>query len=82
MYQLSGQNEQKAPVTGRKPPAESAACKAVTHWGIKGCERFTDGSCPKGHTQHVACPANPMIKAPCYLMCVPTPKKESPTNTK
>ena len=45
-------------------------CKAVTHWGISGCEISAKGECPKGYHEGWACPPNPAMKAPCYRMCV------------
>lgn len=72
--QLSGQAKHSAPDAEGNPPAQSPSCKPVTRWDVKGCERLADGSCPKDYVQKTACPSNPMIKAPCYLMCVPAPK--------
>jgi len=52
-------------------------CKPVIHWGVSGCALSADGTCAKGFHKQLACPANPMIKAPCYWLCVPdAPKKD------
>ena len=61
-------------------------CKAVTYWGVTGCEPTAHGECAKGYHKQAACPTNPMIKAPCRLLCVadaPKPdgaKKKAPAS--
>ncbi len=47
-----------------------ADCKPITYWGTSGCELSAQGDCPKGYHKQAACPANPMIKAPCRMICV------------
>jgi hypothetical protein len=49
------------------PPPE---CKPITYFGVSGCELSAQGECPKGYHKQAACPANPMIKAPCRMICV------------
>jgi hypothetical protein len=78
--ELAGQEQRKPPDARDKPPAQSDVCKSATHWGVKGCEPLPDGSCPKGYTKQPACPSNPQMKAPCWLMCVPTQKKHQSGN--
>ena len=46
-------------------------CRPVTRYNVKGCEPESDGSCKKGYKKKWVCPPNPMMKAPCYLICVP-----------
>ena len=59
--------------------AESApTCKAVTRYGVSGCEMLADQTCPPGYHKRVVDPPDPRMKAPSYLMCVadkPQPKK-------
>jgi hypothetical protein len=45
-------------------------CKRVTFWGVTGCETASQQKCAKGYHKQLACPANPMIKAPCHWLCV------------
>jgi hypothetical protein len=45
-------------------------CKLVTYWGVTGCEAPCQSRCGKGYHQHLACPTNPMMKAPCHCLCV------------
>jgi hypothetical protein len=47
-----------------------ADCKPITYFGTSGCELSAQGDCPKGYHKQAACPANPMIKAPCRMICV------------
>jgi hypothetical protein len=57
----------------------SPACKPVTHYGVSGCERLPDQSCPAGYHQQVVDPPNPRMGAPSYIMCVadkPQPKEQ------
>jgi len=49
------------------PPTD---CKPITYFGISGCELSAQGECPKGYHKQTACPTNPMIKAPCRVICV------------
>jgi len=66
------------------PPPD---CKPITYFGVSGCELSAQGECPKGYHKQAACPTNPMIKAPCRMICVkdaasgtkpkPTSEKES-----
>jgi len=52
-------------------------CKLVTYWGITGCEASAQDECATGYHKQLACPTNPMIKAPCHWLCVAdTPKKD------
>jgi hypothetical protein len=53
---------------GQKPPPPD--CKPITYFGVSGCELSAQGECPKGYHKQAACPANPMIKAPCRMICV------------
>ena len=59
---------------GEGPPA----CEPLTYFGVQGCQLSAQGSCPKGYHKQLACPTNPMIKAPCRQMCVgdPVPGKK------
>jgi hypothetical protein len=59
----------------------SPPCKAVEHYGVKGCELLPDRTCPAGYHQQAVDPPNPMMKGPTYLMCVPDkaqPKEQKP----
>ena len=49
------------------PPPD---CKPITYFGVSGCELSAQGDCPKGYHKQAACPKNPMIKAPCRMICV------------
>lgn len=51
-------------------------CKTVTYWGVTGCELSEGGTCAKGYHRQVACPTNPMIKAPCRALCVADSPKD------
>ena len=56
-------------------------CKAVEHYGVKGCELLPDRTCPAGYHQQAVDPPNSMMKGPTYLMCVPDkpqPKAQKP----
>ena len=50
---------------------QAVQCRPVTHYKVKGCEPESDGSCNKEYKKTCVCPPNPMMKAPCYLICVP-----------
>jgi hypothetical protein len=52
------------------PEQPSPKCKLVTVWGVTGCETAGQQPCAKGYHKQQACPANPMIKAPCRMLCV------------
>jgi hypothetical protein len=45
-------------------------CKTVKYWGVTGCDLSAEGTCAKGYHRQLACPTNPMIKAPCRALCV------------
>jgi len=54
-------------------------CKAVTHYGVSGCEPLPDQTCPEGYHKQAVEPSNPQIKGPTFLMCVadkPAPKEK------
>jgi hypothetical protein len=70
--QDQGKGQEKGKET---PPAD---CKPIAYFGVSGCELSAQGDCPKGYHKQAACPANPMIKAPCRLICV----KDGETKTK
>ena len=60
------------------PPPD---CKPITYFGVSGCELSAQGECPKGYHKQAACPTNPMMKAPCRMICVldgPPPDKTKP----
>jgi hypothetical protein len=57
------------------PPPD---CKPITYFGVSGCELSAQGECPNGYHKQAACPTNPMIKAPCRMICV----KDSAAKTK
>ena len=57
------------------PPPD---CKPITYFGVSGCELRAQGDCPNGYHKQAACPTNPMIKAPCRMICV----KDSAPKTK
>jgi len=58
----------------------SAACKPMTHYGVRGCEILVDQTCPKGYHRQVVDPPNPIMKAPSVLMCVADkPPARNPT---
>jgi hypothetical protein len=63
--------------------AQSApACKPVTRYGVNGCERLPDHSCPPGYHEKVVDPPDPRMKSPSYIMCVadkPQPKEQPPS---
>jgi hypothetical protein len=61
------------------PPPE---CKPITYFGVSGCEPTGQGECPKGYHVQVACPTNPMIKAPCRKVCVADSAPEEKTGPK
>ena len=42
----------------------------MTYFGVKGCQISDKRECPKGYHPQWICPPNPMMKAPCRLMCV------------
>src|SRR6266853_2138419 len=48
------------------------ACLALSYFGVQGCQPSAQGTCPEGYHKQLACPTNPMIKAPCRQMCAPT----------
>ena len=48
----------------------SRACKPLIYFGVHGCEPLVQGACPKGYHKQLACPTNPMMKAPCRVVCV------------
>lgn len=55
-------------------------CKPVRHYGISGCELLISGGkrhCPSGYREEAVGPPNPMMKSPCYLMCVADRKGSS-----
>jgi hypothetical protein len=53
------------------PPSNpSPACKAVSHYGVSGCELLPHETCPPGYRVQSVDPPNPMMKGPSYLMCV------------
>jgi len=54
---------------GAGPPG----CQPLTYFGVQGCQLSAQGTCPKGYHKQLACPTNPMIKAPCRQMCVADP---------
>ena len=60
------------------PPPD---CKPITYFGVSGCELSAQRECPKGYHKQAACPTNPMMKAPCRMICVkdaaPKPKPDS-----
>jgi len=49
------------------PPPE---CKPIPYFGVTGCQLSAQGECPKGYHKQGVCPTNPMMKAPCRMMCV------------
>ena len=65
---------------------ETPSCKAVQHYGVKGCDLLPDKSCPPGYHKQAVGPPNPQMMGPTFLMCVadkalekeqpPKPKKE------
>ena len=50
---------------------ESAQCKAVTHYGVHGCDPLPNATCKATYDKQYVCPPNPLMKSPCYLVCVP-----------
>lgn len=50
-------------------------CKPAEYWGVKGCQPTGKGLCPRGYQGQHVCPPNPMMKAPCELLCVLDSKK-------
>jgi hypothetical protein len=63
----------------------SSDCKPVERYGVKGCERLPDGSCPAGYHAQAVNPPDPRMAAPTFLMCVPDKseqKKEKPKQQK
>ena len=52
---------------GQKAPQP---CKPLTYFGVQGCAPSAEGKCPRGYQVKAVCPSNPMMKAPCRLMCV------------
>jgi len=59
-------------------------CKAVTRYGVSGCELQPDQSCPAGYHKQVVDPPDPRMKGPSYLMCVadkPQPKEQPPNQS-
>jgi len=61
---------------GFAQPVPQSDCKPVTRYGVHGCDPLRNGSCPTGYDWISVCPPNPMMKAPCRLMCVPHRKEE------
>lgn len=64
----------------QEPAKPVGDCKPVKHYGISGCELLISGGerrCPSGYHEEGACPPNPMMKSPCYLMCVADKKASS-----
>jgi hypothetical protein len=60
----------------------TSSCKAVTRYGVSGCEMLPDQSCPTGYHKQAVDPPDPRMKAPSYLMCVadkPQPKEQPPS---
>ena len=55
-------------------------CKPVTHYGVQGCELSAQSACPKGYHKQGVCPPNPLMKAPCYLMCDPDVQEKKKLN--
>ncbi len=53
--------------TENPPPG----CKPLTYMGVSGCELLPNRTCPKGYHAEAVGPANPRMKAPSRLMCVP-----------
>ena len=53
---------------GQGEPAPE--CKPLTYFGVTGCVPEATGECLRGYHKQAACPSNPMIKAPCRLLCV------------
>lgn len=49
--------------------ATPPTCKAVTYFGVAGCEPLPTGSCPAGYHKVAVGPSNPMMKAPDRLLC-------------
>jgi hypothetical protein len=58
----------------QQPPS---GCKVVTFWGDTGCETSAQGECAKSYHKQLACPKNPMIKAPCHYLCVADAAKKN-----
>ena len=61
---------------GLAQPVPRNDCKPVKRYGVHGCDPARNGSCPKGYDWIGVCPPNPMMKAPCVLMCVPHRQEE------
>jgi len=57
----------------QEPAKPVGDCKPIKHYGVSGCELLISGGerrCPLGYHEEAACPPNPMMSSPCYLMCV------------
>ncbi len=63
----------------QSPPPD---CKPLTYFGVSGCEPTPQGECPKGYHKQAACPTNPMMKAPCRMVCVADSKPENKAKPK
>jgi hypothetical protein len=63
-------------------PKPLPECKPVIHYGVPGCAVSTQGACPQGYHKQGVCPPNPLMKAPCYLMCAPNAQEKKKTKPK
>ena len=62
--------------------APPPGCKALTYFGVTGCEPMLHGECLRGYHKQMACPTNPMMKAPCRTVCVVDSKPGDKTEPK
>jgi hypothetical protein len=57
----------------QEPAKRANDCKPIKHYGVSGCELLISSGerrCPSGYSEKWVCPPNPMMKSPCYGMCV------------
>ena len=69
---------QNGPVAGQAAATEQPPCQPLTYFGVTGCVPNERGECLRGYHKQAACPTNPMIKAPCRLLCVADKKADEP----
>jgi|GEM_PF-5091873 len=69
---------QNGPAARQAAGADEPPCKPLTYFGVTGCVPDERGECLRGYHKQAACPTNPMIKAPCRLLCVADKNADEP----
>ena len=62
----------------QEPAKRVSDRKPIKHYGVSGCELLISAGerrCPAGYAEKWVGPPNPMMKSPCYAMCVADTKR-------